>query len=350
VLRRTGATDANASTSPDRTAYHEVVPANELELALWLEADRMGYFLPGFGADRLAAQQAVVRAERRQRYENTPYGAERLALARALYPDGHPLRHLTIGTHDAIQAATVADVTAFYQTWYVPANAILVVAGDVADDVLDAAVDRYFGSFPASRRPLRAEPPAPDVAPVVETVEDPFTAIRRIHRVWLGPRAFAADEPELDLLTAVWGATGTGPLWRRLVYDAPLAQRVSTWTTNGRLGGELHISIDLRTGADPDAIRAVLDDEHARACTVPLPELAIARAVTRREASAIWSLTSLTSRASTLARYAAYTDEPDGLAGDLARYRAITPQAIVAAAARWLAREHMVEIVTLPIA
>jgi len=138
-----------------------VLPAHHLELALWLESERMGYFARDFDAERLTAQQAVVRAERRQRYEDVPYGAERFAVALALYPEGHPLRYLTIGRHDDIQAATVDDVVAFYRTWYVPANATLVVAGDVDDAVLDALVDRYFGSFPASQQPRR---PAPELA------------------------------------------------------------------------------------------------------------------------------------------------------------------------------------------
>ncbi|MBA3540303.1 MAG: insulinase family protein, partial [Deltaproteobacteria bacterium] len=99
VLRRAGASEANASTSADRTAYHETLPANQLGLALWIESDRMGYFLPDFEAQRLTTQQSVVRAERRQRYEDVPYGSARFAVACALWPEGHPLRHMTIGLH-----------------------------------------------------------------------------------------------------------------------------------------------------------------------------------------------------------------------------------------------------------
>src|SRR3569623_1767030 len=152
VLRRAGASEANASTSSDRTAYHEVVPSNELALALWLESDRMGYFWPGMTAERLSVQQSVVRSERRQRYENVPYGEERFALAELMYPEGHPHRYLTIGLHDHIQGATMSDVEQWYRTWYVPANATLVLAGDIELAAARALVDRYFGSFPASTR------------------------------------------------------------------------------------------------------------------------------------------------------------------------------------------------------
>jgi predicted Zn-dependent peptidase len=342
ILKRAGATEANASTTTDRTAYHEVVPAHQLELALWIESDRMGYFADGFDPERLAMQQSVVRAERRQRHEDVPYGAERFAIGRALYPEGHPLRHLTIGRHEDIGAATAEDVLAFYRTWYVPANATLVIAGDVPDD-LDALVDRYFGSFPASVRPLRPVPPPVVPARASERVVDGFAALGRIHRAWHGPAAGAPDDAELDVLASAWAATGTGALWRRLVYETQLAQRVSAWTSSGRLGGEVHVAIDLRTGSDPDAVRAILDEECARG----IDRRAVDRAITRREAGAVWSLTGLASRAKLIQRHVLYTGEPDGLAAELARYRAITPESVAAALERWLSPDRAVEIETI---
>jgi predicted Zn-dependent peptidase len=350
VLRRAGASEANASTGADRTAYHEMVPANELALALWLEADRMGYFLPGLerdGDERLAVQQSVVRAERRQRYEAVPYGPDRFACALAMYPEGHPLRYLTIGLHEHIQAATLADVEAWFRTWYVPANATLVIAGDVDDADCDALVDRYFGSFPASARPERQVPPPVALAgPVTAVVEDPFAALPRIHRAWHAPAAFAAGEAELDLVAQAWCAVGTGALWRRLVYDTQLAQRVSSWVQSGRLGGELHVAIDLKTGADASAVRAILDEECAR---VPSAE-DLNRAYTRREAASIWALVALGKRASLLQRYALYTDEPDGLGPELARYRAVTADSAAAELTRWARPDRMVEIETKALA
>jgi predicted Zn-dependent peptidase len=343
VLKRAGATDANASTGADRTAYHEVLPAHQLELALWIESDRMGYFAPLFDVGRLTMQQSVVRAERRQRYEDVPYGAERFAIAAALYPEGHPARYLTIGRHEDIQAATVDDVLAFYRTWYVPANATLVVAGDVPPN-LDALLDRYFGSFPTSVRPPRPMPPLATPARAIERIPDRFAVLTRIHRAWLGPAAFAADEPELDVVTGAWAAVGTGALWRRLVYETQLAQRVSAWTVNGRLGGEVHVAVDLRTGSDPAAVRAILDEECARG----VDDRAVERAVTRREASSVWALTGLGRRVGILQRYMLYTDQPDGLAEDLVRYRGVTTASIEAALARWVDPARMIEIETVP--
>jgi predicted Zn-dependent peptidase len=305
----------------------------------------MGYFLPGLTQERLSVQQSVVRTERRQRYEAVPYSAERFELALAMYPDGHPHRHLTIGLHEHIQSATLADVEAWYRTWYVPANATLVITGDVERAEVQALVDRYFGSFPVSVRPQRPQPPLPKPTAQAREVSDRYAALTRIHRAWVAPAAFEPDEAPLDLLTQAWTAVGTGALWRRLVYETELAQRVSAWQQNSRLGGEVHVSVDLRTGADPARVRAILDEECARG----IDEAAIGRAVTRREAGAIWGLTGLARRASTIQRYVLYTGDPeDGLGNELATYRAVTPAQIDAAIARWLLPAHMIEVTTVP--
>ncbi|MCX5747815.1 MAG: pitrilysin family protein [Proteobacteria bacterium] len=351
ILRRAGASDANASTSTERTRYHETLPSNQLDLVLWIESSRMGYFLDDFHPDTLVTQKSVVRSERRQRYEDVAYGAEGFAISSALWPEGHALRHLTIGLHEDIEAATVDDVAAFYRTWYVPANATLVVAGDVGDEAMvDDAIDRYFGSFPASQRPTRSAPPTlGPLAPIRETTQDRFAALPRIHRAWYGPLAFGADEPALDLLAAAWSAVGTGALWQRLVYETQLAQRVAAWCSSTRIGGEFHISVDLRTGSDPAAVRAIVDAEVAKIlageATAEL-DRQLQRIITRREAGTMWSLTSIAKRVSAIQRYVMYLDDADGYAIDLARHRAVTAAAVTAAATRWLSGPF-VEIETL---
>ncbi len=347
VLRRAGAVDANASTSADRTAYHEVVPAAQLELALWIESDRMGYFLPGLSAERCAAQQQVVLNERRQRYENVPYGAERFALAEALYPAGHPHRHLTIGLAADIAAATRDSIAEFYRTWYVPANATLVIAGDVTLARARKLVDKWFGSFPKARRPQRRKPIRVRVdGPVTRAVDDRFASIRRIHRVWPSPRAFAAGDADLDVLASVLASPGTGVLWKSFVYERPWAQRVAAWQTSTRLGGEFHVVVDLRADADPARVRAALDAELARVRAGTLADArSVSRVKTRREAAFLWRLEGLGRRVATLQRYLLHLEDPAGLAVDLARYRKITP-ASVARAAACLDPAAMVEVET----
>ncbi|CAN5837128.1 hypothetical protein BH11MYX2_BH11MYX2_39760 [soil metagenome] len=345
VLKQAGSSEANSSTSSERTAYYEIMPSNALATALWIESDRMGYFGPLFDTDRLVAQQKVVRQERVQRYENVPYGLDRFAVGLAMYPEGHPLRHLTIGRHEDIQAATYDDVLAFYRTWYVPANATLVIAGDIPDD-LDAQLEKYFGTFPTSTRPERQRLETPTPAAHSEKVVDRFAALGRIHRAWLGPPALAVDEASLDIVTSAWSATGTGALWRRLVYESSLAQRVSAWTVNGRLGGEIHVAVDLRTCADPARVRGILDEETARG----VDERAIARVVTRREAGTIWSLSQLSRRVGIIQRGMLYSEDPSHLAKELARYRGVTTASIDAALARWVRPDCMIEIENVPAA
>jgi zinc protease len=349
ILRRAGAVDANASTSADRTAYHEVVPAADLELALWIESDRMGYLLPGLTEERVAQQIAVVLSERRQRYENVAYGADRFAIAEALYEEGHPHRHLTIGLREDIAATTRADLEAWYRTWYVPANAQLVIAGDVDVGATEQLVERWFGTFPAAKRPeRRAATPGLATASAV-TVEDRFAKIRRLHWAWRTPQAFAAAEPELDVLASVLGSAGHGALWRELVYARPWAQRVQCYDSSSRLGGEFHVVVDLRSEADPDAVRPVVDDLLARARAGDpsvIDERSVNRARTRRDAGFLWRLEGLGRRVGQLQRYLMYLDDPAGLAFELARYRAVTVERVVAAAGRWLRPEHRVEVLT----
>lgn len=344
ILRRAGAVDANASTGADRTAYHEIVPSEQLDLALWIESDRMGYFEPGLTAERFTTQQDVVLNERRQRYENVAYGPERFAVAEALYPEDHPHRHLTIGRREDIAGATLDAIVDWYRTWYVPANAQLVVAGDV--DVVEARekVERWFGSFPAASRPSRrhADPPRP-TAPVRITVDDRFAAIRRIHRVWPSAAAFSPGDAELDVLASVLASPGTGTLWRALVYDRPWAQRVQVWQSSTRLGGEFHVAIDLRSGADPDAVRELVDRMMADLVIEPR---AVARAKTRRDAAFLWRLEGLGRRTAALQRYLLYLDDPHGLRHELARYREVTPDTVAVSARHWLRPEAMVEIET----
>ena len=348
LLREVGATDANAQTGSDRTVYHEVVPRPALDTALWIESDRLGYFLPGLDQRRLDQQIAVVQAERRQRYENAPYGPERFAVAAALYPDGHPLRHLTIGRHEDIAAATLARVAAFYKTWYVPANATLVLAGDLDGAEARAACAQWFGSFPASTRPPRRQDPAPAVrGPIRLVVDDPLAALDRVHRAWHGPPSPGDDDAALDVIAIALSSPGTGRLWRRLVYERPLAQRVAAWVQPGRRGGEIHVTVDLRSGASADEVAAILDDELALVrAGHGVDQAALERAVRRREAGLWWRLDGLGRRAALLCGSMLATGGPDGAADELTRYARLDRGALTAAAVRWLDPAGEVEVRT----
>jgi predicted Zn-dependent peptidase len=347
VLREAGATDANAQTGTDRTLYHETMPRAALDTALWIEADRMGYFLPALDDERLAKQIQVVQAERRQRYENAPYGPERFAVAEALYPDGHPLRYLTIGRHEDIAAATRAKVESFYRTWYVPANATLVLAGDVTRAEAEEGCAKWFGSFPASARPVRREWPTPAVAgPVELELVDPLAALVRVRRAWHGPAAHTDDDVALDILVLALATPGTGKLWRALVYDRSLAQRVSAHVQSGRLGGELHLTVDLRAGVEVAEVTAVIDAVMSGVIDGDaLEEREVVRSVRRREAGLLWRLDGLGRRASLLVGSQLSSEQPQ-VTDELRRYLTTDAARVRAAARRWLGAAGMVQVIT----
>src|SRR5688572_11670411 len=163
ILQTIGGTDVNGTTNTTSTNYYEVVPSNQLETALWLESERMGYLPETITEKSLDNQREVVRNERRQSYDNVPYGQEQFAVSELLYPEGHPYRYLVIGKHEDLAAATADDVKAFFAKWYVPANATLTLAGDVDRATAKRLVEKWFGTFPATRKPVAAPVPTPVV-------------------------------------------------------------------------------------------------------------------------------------------------------------------------------------------
>src|SRR6185312_4765550 len=150
ILRKIGASNVNGTTNEDRTNYFEVIPSNQLETALWLESDRMGHLLDILDKKELENQIDVVRNEKRQRIDNVAYGKSNIEEYEALFPQGHPYRYTTIGLHEDLAAASVDDVKNFFRTWYVPANATLIISGDFETADAKKLVDKWFGSFPAS--------------------------------------------------------------------------------------------------------------------------------------------------------------------------------------------------------
>ncbi|MEZ4366739.1 MAG: pitrilysin family protein [Kofleriaceae bacterium] len=347
ILRELGGR-GNASTGVDVTRYHCVVPPAGVPTALWIESDRMGYLLPGLGDARIAAQREVVRAERRQRYEAVPFGEDTFALSAALYPPDHPLRPRTIGEHADIAATTRADLERWYRTYYVPANAVLVIAGAITVDEARAEVERYFGTFPASTRPPRARPPTPTPTPARLTRADRRAAYRRLHRAWLGPADGDPARAALTLLGDLLARPGVGVAWRRLVYERAWAQRLGASGSGGRLGGEWHLTCDLRPDAEVERVRDALGEVLAEVGAGAVDEAAVARVRVGRLAAALWGLESMAHRAARLADGILVDDCPQWWRARARRLEAADAAAVVAAARRYLAPSAMVELLTTP--
>jgi predicted Zn-dependent peptidase len=348
ILREIGGTSVNGTTNSDRTNYFEIVPSHHIETGLWLESDRMGYLLDLLNEKSLENQQEVVRNERRQRYDNVPYGLDRFAVAAALYPEGHPYRYLTIGRHEDLEAAKLADVRAFFEQWYVPSNATLTLAGDFEIAQAKQLVDKWFGSFPKLAKPESKEvQPPPLTANVREEIQDPFARLVRVHYVWHGPKRFADGDLELDALSDVLGANGWGRLYKKLVVEEELAQRVMVYNWSKGFSGEFHVVADVKPGKSQEQVEGIIAGEISRALSEPISAAELQRVKNQVEANFVWSLEELMSRVERLQAFNHYAGDPGYTDTYLQRIRAITPAAIQTAAKTWLSKPR-VEIITMP--
>ncbi len=349
VLRKVGATGINGTTNSDRTNYFEQVPSHQLETALWLESDRLGWLLDLLNQKSLDNQREVVRNERRQRYDNVPYGKERFEINRLLYPEGHPYRHMTIGLHEDLERASLQDVRGFFRQWYVPSNTTLCLAGDFDPKTVKKVVHKWFGSFPRTPKPAHTEVAAPVLTAAKSTVvADPLAKLVRLHWAWHTPKTYAAGDAELDIAAHALGNAGTGRLYKRLVHQLQLAQSVSVHQASAQLSSTFHITVDLRPGADREKAAAVVQEELAQLAKESIDERERNRAVIEVEAAFVWGLEGLNTRCEVLQGYNHYLGQTDWIAKDLQRYRAATPEAVRDTVARWLRPDAQAFVLTMP--
>lgn len=347
ILKKVGASFVNGTTNTDRTNYFETVPSHQLESALWLESDRMGYLLPLLNQTSLDNQIEVVRNERRQRVDNVPYGPTRMALNRALYPEGHPYRHGVIGLHKDLASATLDDVKNFYKKWYVPANATLILAGDFDKTEAKKLVEKWFGSFPKSEKPSHTTVPMPVGKHHREEIPDNFAKLRKVTYAWHTPAFFKDGDAELDILANALSQTGTGRLYKILVHEKQLAQSARAYQASSQLSSQFVVDVVLRSNADLAEVERIIDQEIEKVRTQNLEAKEIGRAITAIESSFVWNLELLIARAELLQRYNHYVGNPDYIADDLKRY-ATSADKIKQVASTYLGRDKRVELITVP--
>ena len=327
----------NATTNPDRTNYFQTVPAEHLELALWLEADRMGGLVPALSQETLDNQRAVVKNERRQRYDNTPYGDAWLRLVALLYPQGHPYHHPTIGSMADLDAAELGTFAAFHAAYYAPDNAVLSVVGDATPEEVFALADRYFGALP----PRSAVPLAPDgvvPAPIAGALHETVTVEVPAPRVYLAHRTHPFGSPGFDAVTVLATVLGHGRgsrLYRRLVDDARLAHpdHVAAYSVDlAHAPAPLIIMASARDGVAAGALEAGMAGVvEGLADGVGDDEVDRAKALLT---TAWWrQLATVGGRADVLGRYATQLGDPARVAERLAAWRAVTAGDVAAAAA-----------------
>ena len=346
-LEQAGATSINGTTNTDRTNYFETVPANQLELALWLESDRMGFLLDHADEKTFASQRDVVKNERRQNYENAAYGLVGQFIREELFPKEHPYHRLTIGTPADLDAATIEDVRAFFRKYYVPNNATLVLSGDFEPKKALALVEKYFGPIPRGPevpRKKAATVPHPGEARIeVEAgVELP-----RVYVTWSTPALFTQEDGELDLVSHVLAGGKSSRLYKRLVYDLQIAQAVHASQASMELASVFEIVATAKPGHTAEELLKVIDEELAKLRTGGVTDGELARAKTSILADSVFEIERSSARANRLNSYNHYVGDPSWLQKDLARTNKATAESVATTARTWLKeKDRVVTLVT----
>jgi zinc protease len=350
-LQEAGAS-LNGSTNADRTNYWEVVPTNALELALWMESDRMGYLLPALTDAKFENQREVVLNERRQNYENRPYGFAGMALAAALYAPDHPYHWATIGSADDIRAAQLDDVKAFFQTYYRPRNASLALAGDIDTDKVLALATDYFGPLDSGTEPppFVFSPPPAITSEVRLSLED-RVELPRLYIAWHSPALFAADDAELDLIGEVLASGKTSRLYRTLVYEQRMATEIAASQNSREIGGYFQIVATAAPGRTLAELERAISQVLATLTDGGPTALEMERCQAQAEANFIYRLQTVGGfggKGDQLNAYNVYVGDPGFFATDLARYRKVTPEAMQRASRTWLRPEARIILSVVP--
>ena len=348
-LQRAGGT-LNGSTSTDRTDYWEVVPKEAARLALWMEADRMGWLLPALTAERFETQRGVVLNEKRQSYENRPYGLAQFAMARALFPDTHPYSWPTIGETADLHAASVHDVREFFSTYYHPANASLVIAGDIAAAEAFDLANELFGQIPAGPPVLPVVVP-PVTARAHQTVMEDRVDLPRLYLAWPSPALFAPGDADLDLAGDLLANGRTSRLYRRLIYERRVATELVAAQSSRELGSMFQIVATAAPGESLDTLRTIIIEEVNRLRETGPTADELERGRAQAEAAFVFRVQSLGGfggRADQLNAYNVYQGEPDGFDADLARYLNATQESVRAAFGEWIDPDRATELRVIP--
>jgi zinc protease len=341
----------NGSTAEDRTNYYSVVPGNYLERLLWMESDRMGFLLPAMTQEDLDIQRDVVKNERRERVDNTPYAKSDELILPAIYSPGHPYSHSIIGSMEDLSAASLEDVKDFFRTYYTPNNASLCIAGDFNPAQVKVWVEKYFGTIPPGQPIDRIETWVPQLDGVTRLSAEDRISLPRLYSVWPAPPQFAPGDAELDLLCDVLSSGKTSRLYKALVYEQQIAQDVSAYTDVCEISSRFFIQITAREGHTLDEIEramdAVLKDVLEKG--IRPDELAAVQTATEagfvRSMQRIGGFYSISDR---LNMYNTYLGEPNRFQWDVDRYTKATVAGVRRAARQYLDLNRRVILHLIP--
>ncbi len=318
----------NATTSEDRTNYFEMGPAELLPTLLWLEADRLEALGRAMTQEKLDKQRAVVRNERRQSYENAPYGKAELAIYELLYPKGHPYHHTVIGSHEDLEAATVDDVKGFFADYYVPSNALLVVAGDFDPSAIKPLIAEWFGTLPRGSDVMHSKAAAVKLDEVIRMTLTDNVQFARTSMIYHCPPRFAPGEAELDLLSDVLAAGISSRLYQKLIYESELAVDVSAYLAPSMLGSLFHVVAMVRPDRTLDEVEQAIDQVIAEVSSEGPTTEELERHKSQVEYRMLSQLQSLLAKADQMNEYEFHLGEPNSFKRDLDRYRQATPESV----------------------
>ncbi len=342
MLEAAGANN-NGSTTEDRTNYYETLPSNALQLALWLDADRMGFLLPTMDLPKVNLQRDVVKNERRQRVDNQPYGRADETILAALYPKSHPYSWPVIGSMADLSAASLADVQNFFKTYYAPNNATLTIAGDFDPATVKKMVAQYFGSIP--RGPLvkrRTTVPAVVIPRDTFLVLEDKVQLPRLFYTWHSVKGFSADDAALDILAQVLAGDKNSRLYKKLVYELQIAQNVSAFQDGSRLDGKFQIDVTPKPGQQVADIDRIVQAEIGNLITSGVMPRELQRAQNVYKASFLNRLASVLGKAEVLNSYNYFVGNPDFVQQDAARYERVTAADVQRVAKTYLGRPKII--------
>lgn len=350
-LEAAGASDINGTTDFDRTNYFETLPSNQLELALWLESDRMGYLRETLDREKLANQRDVVRNERRQSIENTPYGLVEEEIYHQLFPKGHPYYASVIGSHTDIEAARLADVREFFRQYYSPNNASIAIVGDFDKEKAKALVEKYFGTLPSGPPVPKIEATTPPITSEKRKVVPDQVELPRIYMAWITAPIFKPGSAEAELIARILGGGKSSRLYKKLVYEKRIAQDVSVENSPYILGSAFMIRATAKAGVKPEELEKAINEEldEFRKNGPTARELEGARnSIEAQIISRLESLGGFGGVADRLNQYNQFLGDPGYLPRDLERYDRATTADLKAVADKYLQNNSRVVVYGVP--
>ncbi len=338
----------NGSTTRDRTNYMQSFSSSALDLALFSESDRMGYLLDAISPASVDGQRDVVKNERRQSYDNRPYGLASQILTEALYPPSHPYSWPVIGYMDDLSAAGYEDVVDFFRRYYAPNNATVAIVGDIDVEEAKRLVEKWFGEIPRGEAIERVEAPAPVLEGTKRLVLEDRVQLPRLYMAWLTVPAFAEGDAELNVLARLLAGGRNSRLYRRLVYELQIAADVSAYQSGGKLAGDFTIAATARPGHTLEELERVILEELERLRREPPSAEELERIVNQYEMSFLEQLERVDLKADRLNMYYFHVGRPDYFNEDLERYRRMRPDAVSDVVRRYFDVDRRVVLSIVP--